>query len=236
MNKKFLKEDILVVEDFLSADECARIIKWMDFIVEKGIIKWNPISFYESYAMGFFEEDYFLQIFGFPKDYMNQIKAKMKAIVEEVIGEPAKEITFHTQKWIPGAFASFHSDNSTNGVYNAFTRSRYAAFLYLNDNFEGGALNFRDHPITIQPKTGMVVAFNGSHENEHEVQLVKKSDRYTIGSFWDKASNTYSQETLDAWEKELAETRADQAKEQEKWKNLKEQGIIVSPKDEGAKQ
>jgi hypothetical protein len=233
MNKTYLKHDILVVEDFLSADECARIIKWMDFIVEKGIIKWNPISFYESYAMGFFDEDYFLQIFGFPKDYMRQLKEKVKIIAEEVIGEPAKEITFHTQKWIPGAFAGFHSDNSKDGQYNAFERSRYAGFLYLNDDFEGGALNFKDHPITIQPKTGMLVMFNGSHENEHEVQLVKKSDRYTIGSFWDKASNTYSQETLDRWEAELAQTRGEQSIQQKEWKDLKDKGISVSPRPEG---
>ena len=47
----------------------------------------------------------------------------------------------------------------------AFTRSRYAGFLYLNDDFEGGELVFKGEDgndgLTIKPKTGMFAIFHG---------------------------------------------------------------------------
>ena len=49
-NKKELKEDIYLFEDFLTEEECEAIIKYWDHSVEKGTLPWQGISFYESYA------------------------------------------------------------------------------------------------------------------------------------------------------------------------------------------
>lgn len=233
MKKNILKKDIIVYENFLSKEDCSKLIEWLEFSVSIGKIKWNQISFYESFAMGFYEEDETLELFGFSKDYIQQLKLKIKNATEEAHGRKIKEVSYHAQKWIPGAFASFHSDNSSNGQYNAFERSKIATFLYLNDDFDGGLLNFKDHPISIKPQVGMLATFEGGHENEHEVQVVENKNRYTIGSFWDYEESVYSQEKLDAWEKEIADLRSMQSIEQKEWVEMRERGERLSP-DGGA--
>ncbi|MFM2392981.1 MAG: prolyl 3-hydroxylase 3 [Bacteroidota bacterium] len=232
MIKKQIKHDLVVYENFLTEDECKRIKEWIDYTVDNGRIKWNPISFYESYALGFFDYDPTLVKFGFPADYMQKVlKEKFKSATEDAMGIEVREVSFHSQRWLPGAFASFHSDNSDpeTGEPNAFARSKIASFLYLNDDFDGGLLNFADGVTTIKPQTGLLAVFKGGHDNKHEVTVVKDGNRYTIGSFWDYAECEYSQETLDKWAEELKPVREGQSKQAEEWKRLKEKGIVVSP-------
>lgn len=229
MNKISYKEDVYVFEDFLSKEECESILKYWEYKQSTGKLMWNPISFYESYAFGFEESDEELAKFNLPSDYFLTLKNKIQKATEEAHSRLVKEVSYHAQKWIPGAFASFHSDNSSNGEYNAFERSKIATFLYLNDNFGGGELNFKDDPIIIKPKTGMLATFAGGHNNEHEVKVVEGSDRFTIGSFWDYAESEYSQEKQDSWARELAEVRAQQAIQQKEWEDLRNKGIQLSP-------
>ena len=127
-----------------------------------------------------------------------------------------------------------HSDNSSNeGVMGAFTRSRYAAFLYLNDDFEGGELVFPEHNLTISPKVGMLAAFHGGHKNMHSVSIVKKSTRYTIGSFFDdREESDYPEELRNQWAIELAEVRSKQKDEATEWEEIREEGLRLSPTGE----
>lgn len=229
MNK--LKADIICYDDFLTKEECNSIIQVLEYKVSKNEFNWNPISFYESYSSGYpHENDPDLAKFNLPGNFFVELEKKVKSTTEDLIGGEAHKISFHTQKWIPGAFAGFHSDNSYDGKPSAFERSRYAGFIYLNDDFEGGLLNFRDDPISIKPKPGRFVIFAGGGHNMHEVTVVKKGNRYTIGSFWDdRPEEAYSQETREAWAEEIAETRARQKVEQAEWEEIRLSGNRISP-------
>jgi Rps23 Pro-64 3,4-dihydroxylase Tpa1-like proline 4-hydroxylase len=229
VNKIHYTEDIIGFEEFLSKEECQTILDFWKYKEEKGQLVWNPISFYESYAFGFSGSDEDLLEFNLPIDYFAQLKKRIQDATEEAHGRLVKEVSYHAQKWIPGAFANIHSDNSNDGEYNAFERSKLATFLYLNDDFNGGELNFADHPICIKPSTGLLVSFDGGAKNEHEVLVVKDADRFTIGSFWDYAESEYSQEKQDAWAAEIAEIRAAQAIEQKEWEELREKGLQLKP-------
>jgi Rps23 Pro-64 3,4-dihydroxylase Tpa1-like proline 4-hydroxylase len=228
-NKVVLREDIVLFENFLTEEECQNVLKYWEHSVEKGSLPWSPISFYESYASNLPDDEDMIK-FGLPRDFFTNLEIKIQEATAIARGGDVKKVSYHAQKWIPGAFANFHSDNSSNGEYNAFERSKWATFLYLNDNFTGGALNFKDHPITVQPKTGMLAAFAGGHHNEHEVQIVKSGDRYTIGSFWDYAESEYSDEKKAQWEKEIAEVRAEQDVQFKEWEVMREKGIAVEPR------
>jgi Rps23 Pro-64 3,4-dihydroxylase Tpa1-like proline 4-hydroxylase len=228
-NKVVLREDIVLFENFLTEEECQNVLNYWDHSVEKGSLPWSPISFYESYASNLPDDEDMIK-FGLPRDFFTNLEIKIQEATAIARGADVKKVSYHAQKWIPGAFANFHSDNSSDGEYNAFERSKWATFLYLNDNFTGGALNFKDHPITVQPKTGMLAAFAGGHHNEHEVQIVKSGDRYTIGSFWDYAESEYSDEKKAQWESEIAQVRAEQEVQFKEWEALKEKGITVEPR------
>jgi hypothetical protein len=229
-NKVRLTKDIVLYENFLSPEVSAKLVKVLDKHAEVGTISWMPISFYESYSSVLpLDNDEHVIAEGLSATIFSEIKDAIVdavASVHDIDPKIVSQIGYHTQKWEPGAYARVHSDNTDEqGNSGAFTRSRYAAFLYLNDDFEGGMLQFPGQDISIQPKVGMLAAFDGGFNNMHEVTLLKSGVRYTIGSFWDdREEDAYPQELRDAWAEEMKETRAKQEVERAEWQELLKQG------------
>lgn len=229
-NKIRLSKDIVVYENFITPEESAKIVKVLDNVASNGTLTWMPISFYESYSSTLptdgdpeiLEQD-------LPTDIFSQIKSGIidaVASVHDLAPKTVVQIGYHTQKWEPGAYARLHSDNTDDkGNSGAFTRSRYAAFLYLNDDFDGGLLKFPKQGIELSPKVGMLAAFAGGFENMHEVSLIESGVRYTIGSFWDdREEDAYPQELRDAWAEEMKKTREAQEVERKEWQELLKNG------------
>jgi hypothetical protein len=229
-NKKRITKDIVVYENFIDEETCQKMIQALDAQAENGKISWMPISFYESYSSVLPQDnDQELSDAGLSPTIFSDIeKAMPKAIasVHDLDPKIISKIGYHTQKWEPGAYARIHSDNTdAEGKSGAFTRSRYAGFLYLNDNFEGGLLKFPGQDLEIQPKVGMLAVFDGGFSNMHEVSLIESGVRYTIGSFWDdREESAYPQELRDEWAAEMKETRAKQEIERAEWQELLKDG------------
>jgi hypothetical protein len=229
-NKKRITKDIVVYENFIDAETAAKLVKVLDKHAELGLITWMPISFYESYSSVLPQDgDDHVVAEGLDPNIFSNIKNGIidaVASVHDLDPKIISQIGYHTQKWEPGAYARKHSDNTDeHGHSGAFTRSRYAAFLYLNDDFEGGMLQFPDQEISLRPKVGMLAAFDGGFNNMHEVTLITSGVRYTIGSFWDdREEDAYPQEVRDAWAEEMKATRAQQEIERAEWQELLKQG------------
>ena len=232
MEKIELSEDIFQYNNFITDFEAKSCIDLLNLKVQKNEMKWHDISFYESYSSGYPQpNDPDMIASGLPGDFFIVLEQRFKEVTAIAQGLDPKnmhKIGFHTQKWAPGAYAHYHSDNSSNdGTESAFTRSRYATFLYLNDDYDGGLINFKanygEKVLSIKPKTGMLLTFHGGFKNLHEVTVVKKSNRYTIGSFWDdRAEEDYPQDIRDKWAKELAETRRLQEEQYKEWGAIRE--------------
>jgi len=232
-NKIRLTKDIVVYEDFIDIETCQKMIKALDSQADNGKISWMPISFYESYS-SVLPQDNDQEVLDAelsPTIFSDIEKAMPEAIasVHDLDPKTISKIGYHTQKWEPGAYARIHSDNTdAEGKSGAFTRSRYAGFLYLNDNFQGGLLRFPGQDLEIQPKVGMLAVFDGGFNNMHEVSLIESGVRYTIGSFWDdREEDAYPQELRDAWAAEMKETREKQEVERSEWQNLLKQGYKI---------
>jgi hypothetical protein len=232
-NKQRLTKDIVVYKNFLTKDECEKIVNALDAQADSGKISWMPISFYESYS-SVLPQDNDKEVLdaGLPPTIFSDIENKMPeaiASVHDLDPKIISKIGYHTQKWEPGAYARIHSDNTDeHGNSGAFTRSRYAGFLYLNDNFEGGLLKFPDQNIEIKPEVGMLAVFDGGFNNMHEVSLITSGVRYTIGSFWDdREESDYPQELRDAWAEEMQKVRDAQKIEKEEWQKLIKEGYKI---------
>lgn len=232
-NKNRLTKDIVVYENFITPEQSKKIIKVLDKVAENGTITWMPISFYESYS-SVLPQDGDKEILdeGLPADIFSEIKSGIinaVASVHEIDPKTVVQIGYHTQKWEPGAYARIHSDNTDeHGNSGPFARSRYAAFLYLNDDFAGGTLKFPKQEVEISPKVGMLAAFDGGFNNMHEVTLIESGVRYTIGSFWDdREEDAYPQEVRDAWAKEMKKIREGQEIERQEWQDLLKQGYKI---------
>ena len=74
----------------------------------------------------------------------------------------------------------------------------------------------------------MLAVFDGGFNNMHEVSLITKGVRYTIGSFWDdREESAYPQEVRDAWAEEMKKTRELQEIERAEWQELIKQGYKI---------
>lgn len=232
-DQKRLTKDIVVYENFISPEESAKIIKVLDKVAENGTITWMPISFYESYSSVLPQDgDKEIIAEGLPENIFSQIKSGIidaVASVHDLDPSTVVQIGYHTQKWEPGAYARIHSDNTDeHGNSGPFARSRYAAFLYLNDDFDGGLLRFPKQDVEIAPKVGMLAAFDGGFENMHEVTLIESGVRYTIGSFWDdREEDAYPQEIRESWAEEMKKIREKQEIEKKEWQDLIKQGYKI---------
>jgi hypothetical protein len=165
-NKKRITKDIVVYENFIDEKTCQKMIEVLDAQANNGKISWMPISFYESYSSVLpRDNDQEVVDAGLSPTIFSDIEKTMPeaiASVHDLDPKIISKIGYHTQKWEPGAYARIHSDNTdAEGKSGAFTRSRYAGFLYLNDNFKGGLLKFPGQDLEIQPKVGMLAVFDG---------------------------------------------------------------------------
>jgi hypothetical protein len=235
-NKKRITKDIVVYENFIDKETCQKMINVLDSQADNNKISWMPISFYESYS-SILPKDGDQEVLdaGLVSTIFSDIEKIMPEAIASIHNLDPKTISkigYHTQKWEPGAYARIHSDNTDeHGNSGAFTRSRYAGFLYLNDNFEGGLLKFPDQDIEIKPQVGMLAVFDGGFNNMHEVSLIESGVRYTIGSFWDdREEDDYPQELRDAWAEEMKETRAKQEVERAKWQEILKEGYKIDDK------
>jgi hypothetical protein len=80
-----------------------------------------------------------------------------------------------------------------------------SCILYLNDDYEGGEIEFRqrgdetgESNIKIKPEAGQIVFFIGDRDTEHGVRKVYSGGRQTLISFfWD---DSYQDKFLEVWD------------------------------------
>ena len=83
-----------------------------------------------------------------------------------------------------GSENTLHFDTHNEGE----DEREYAALLYLNDEYDGGEINFPDINLCIKPKTSTLIFFKGDSTLMHEVKKVKSGERKNILMFFGDAS------------------------------------------------
>ena len=90
-------------------------------------------------------------------------------------------------RYTKGGYYKAHSDadifDSKTGVWKKVLDRDYSLLLYLNDDFEGGAVHFEHFNYTYQPNKGDLLVFPSGHLYLHEAQLVESGVRYVIVSW-----------------------------------------------------
>lgn len=62
---------------------------------------------------------------------------------------------------------------------HADTAGDFAVIYYLNDDYEGGEINFMDHNLKVKPKANSFVTFPSNADYWHEVLENKNKERYS---------------------------------------------------------
>jgi hypothetical protein len=81
------------------------------------------------------------------------------------------ESNYYVKKWQTGSMMGPHKDENYSEGNLAFS-----IVIYLNDNYEGGEINFPEKAVTIKPAPGSAVIFPSNMM--HQVLEIKSGDRY----------------------------------------------------------
>jgi predicted 2-oxoglutarate/Fe(II)-dependent dioxygenase YbiX len=149
---------------------------------------------------------------------MKSLRAKFQEVAESIFNRELKNLSLSAHKWLVGAFADYHSDNTElDGTPNAWRENKLVTILYLNDDYEGGELVFKDHPIKISPKAGTLVVFDVGFDNIHAVTEVTSGTRWTMLSSFDYADSEYPESYWEEKRVELEETAKIHEKQHAEW-------------------
>lgn len=81
---------------------------------------------------------------------------------------------FNFVKYLPGKYFKIHGDH---GPYYTCTIS---AVVYLNDDYEGGEIEFIRQGLVVKPKAGDIVMFPSNFVYEHASLEVKSGTKYSV--------------------------------------------------------
>lgn len=219
MEKVQIKHDLVEYKNFTSPEMNQKLIAYFEAASEY----FSPICFYKSDGQAMVPRPEALQAANMTEQELMDLIPLFQKATEDAMGRPVKCATIHAQRWNPGSFAPFHSDNSDlEGTPSAWLNNKFVSILYMNNDYEGGTLDFRDHNLSLKPDAGSLLVFPGGIDNVHGVSEVKSGLRYTILAFWDYAEVEYSEEKKAEIEREIARERIRQAKQKQDW----EKGIF----------
>jgi len=90
-----------------------------------------------------------------------------------------------------------HND-SEDFINNKLTRvvpRDITMIFYLNDDYEGGELEFTKLQITYKPKKGDIIAFPSYYEYSHRVHPIKQGTRYALVTWIETETRLYERNT-----------------------------------------
>jgi hypothetical protein len=185
MEKIIHKQDVVEYQSVFTKEECSNFISYWNSLDD-----WMLSCFPGMYTISGKKPNE-----GAGKELVFQAKDKMHKLAEEVFSKKLKPLTLSTHKWTPGAWAADHADNAElDGTPNAWKENKLVAIVYLNDDYEGGKLTFRDHKIGIKPTTGNVIVFGVGIDNVHAVTEILGGDRYTMMCSFDFEDSVYDED------------------------------------------
>jgi prolyl 4-hydroxylase len=154
------KAEIWAVGQFLTPDECARMITLIDAVARPSS------SFGEAYATG-----YRTSYSGDPDPYDPFVR-RITRKLDDLLGiDPEFGETIQGQRYLPGQQFQPHTDWFPHGTpYWEQEKERggqrsYTAMVFLNDVEKGGETSFPRIGISFTPKQGVALIWNNADED-----------------------------------------------------------------------
>jgi prolyl 4-hydroxylase len=152
------KAEIFAIGDFLSGDECSRLMRTIDTIAKPSTLHEQDYAsgFRTSYSGNFSAEDPFVK--------------SISRRIDDLLGIAAKcGETIQGQRYLPGQEFKPHNDwFHTSQKYWQAERKRggqrsWTAMAFLNAVKEGGHTHFVNVGANIEPKPGVLLVWNNAH-------------------------------------------------------------------------
>jgi hypothetical protein len=123
-------------------------------------------------------------------DIFNSLLFTINELISEQFNSQHKVKSSFLGCMMPGSANKLHMDNRlVNDNGDIVLRENYefdkSGLLYLNDEYTGGELYFPKQDISIKPKTGSLIFFEGDENRPHEVKEIKTGYRYNMVTFYE---------------------------------------------------
>lgn len=115
------------------------------------------------------------QLFGALDKTLQHYTTKLYPFAEKNI--KSREHTMHLLKYDDSGHLPAHQDQGISSRV-------LSVLLYLNDDYEGGEIEFRHSGIKFKPKAGSVLFFPSNFLYVHEVYPVTKGPRYALPNWY----------------------------------------------------
>ena len=70
-----------------------------------------------------------------------------------------------------------------------------ASVYYINDDYEGGEINFPIYKLKIKPKPNSLIIFPGNENYLHEVLKITSGDRYSSSLWFQYTGSTFNKKS-----------------------------------------
>jgi len=100
-----------------------------------------------------------------------------------MISKPWLPNFFNIKKYSPGADMGPHidSDDPTNIKHPVIS-----GVMYLNDDYDGGEIDFPNQGVSIKPKAGSIIIFPSTYPYVHHPKKINSGNKYMVPLFWYK--------------------------------------------------
>jgi len=189
---------IEIIENFLSPDEC---LDWVRFAATRSskrlkVVDWEAST--PTYVARKLDDRRVTERVHMGDERDQELRDLIKQIYVYTIapGLGRKFAWFESPqmlKYNVGGFYQAHADSDSydpdRGQWRHDLDRDISVLLYLNDEFEGGDLQFEYFNYRIQPKPGMLVWFPSDSRYYHGANPVRSGTRYAVVS-WAALSDT----------------------------------------------
>jgi hypothetical protein len=158
------KDNIKTIKNFISKEECESILS----IIKKSNTtdtgtdpQWDG-KFYTT-------PDVTTKLEPIVNEITKTIQDQYQVSVELIINGSIAVV-----RWTKGEKMSAHVDDL--GIENY----HITGLVYLNNDYEGGEINFITQDLTLKPDAGDLVMFPGNLHYAHEVKEITSGERFTI--------------------------------------------------------
>jgi predicted 2-oxoglutarate/Fe(II)-dependent dioxygenase YbiX len=200
LESEFIQDDIEVINldygihlyrNAVNKDDCKTIIDLIENEISLGIpkIQWNEASVNgkerTTHARNCYDLKYKKEALGtyIPK---NDALAKAHDMVNDRLNIALQHYerlwhfsikykeAFNFVKYMPGEYFKIHAD------HGPFYTCTVSAIVYLNDDYEGGELEFPRHGLIVKPKAGDIMLFPSNYVYEHASLNISSGIKYAV--------------------------------------------------------
>jgi predicted 2-oxoglutarate/Fe(II)-dependent dioxygenase YbiX len=181
---------ILVVENFLSAEQCRHLVEASAGLLSKR----GRVRVVADQGPDLIDKNSDSRItttiktFDIAHQVIPVVRAAFQRHVQAHYGVEFEWFEFpDILRYDPGGHYAAHNDSEVwdtdTDAWRLAEDRQYSLLIYLNRDFAGGAIHFPHLDFTVDPKPGLLLAFPSDHRYEHRAMPVEAGTRYVIVSW-----------------------------------------------------